>query len=118
MSVVNFRPYEFWKLRNGQFKFRTNPALSQPSFEKPHPVLSFIYFVRSSLNNLNTLTDVIVQSYVDMKVLAVGAKVILYFAFVRTLVVLCDSGDDIAETDSFAFWSTNVLLFYRAAETL
>ena len=53
-----------------------------------------------------------------MKVLAVGAKVILYFAFVRTLVVLCDSGDDIAETDSFAFWSTNVLLFYRAAETL
>ena len=53
-----------------------------------------------------------------MKVLAVGAKVILYFAFVRTFVVLCDSGDDIAETDSFAFWSTNVLLFYRAAETL
>ena len=53
-----------------------------------------------------------------MKVLAVGAKVILYFAFVSTLVVLCDSGDDIVETDSFAFWCTNVLLFYRAAETL
>ena len=53
-----------------------------------------------------------------MKVLAVGAKVILYFAFVRTLVVLCDSDDDIAETDSFALWSTNGLLFYRATETL